>query len=419
MLAPMARKTVLLSAYACEPDKGSEPGVGWHWARAIAELGHTVWVVTRSNNRASIEQEMARSPHPNMHFVYFDLPTWARWWKKGNRGVHLYYYLWQLGAALVARRLAGTVRFDLVHHITFGVFRHPSFMAFFGLPFIFGPVGGGERAPYILRRSFPLSGFTKDLLRDLANWLVRLDPVMWAVFERSSLILCKTHETLAWIPRRFHVKCQVHLEIGIPEGAAPALRQGGDEFRVLYVGRLIYLKAMHLGLQAFANLAKVHPGARMTIVGGGPEEPRLRRLAAELGIERSLEWISWTPREEVMEYYARHDCFLFPSLHDSSGNVVLESLSKGLPVVCLDLGGPRVIADSSCGFVVSTAGKDESGVVAGITEALVRLAEDTDLRECLAEGALRRAEAFRWSSVVGSIYASNLGDLLINAGRQE
>lgn len=414
----MARMTVLLSAYACEPNKGSEPGVGWHWAREIAALGHEVWVVTRENNRESIEQELARSPQPNMQFLYFDLPVWARWWKKGNRGVHLYYYLWQLGAAHLVRRQMRSTRFDIVHHITFGVFRHPSFMAFFGVPFIFGPVGGGERAPFILRRSFPAAGYAKDLLRDIANWLVRLDPLMWGVFARSSLILCKTHETLAWIPRRFHHKCRVQLEIGIPEAPVPLPRQEKGGFRTLYVGRLIYLKAMHLGLRSFAELVMVQPNARLTIIGGGPEEPRLRLLAKELQIESNVEWISWLPRAEVMGYYENYDAFLFPSLHDSSGNVVLESLSKGLPVVCFDLGGPAVIADSSCGYIVSTVGKDEEGAVRGMADALIQLASDPEKQRRLAEGALTRARAFRWANVVASVYTGDIGDSINHASRR-
>ncbi len=94
---------VLLSAYACEPGRGSEPEVGWRWAVELAGLGYQVWVLTRANNRAAIERGLAsRAPIPSLHFVYYDLPGWARWWKKGGRGVRLYYVLWN-GALIVLR----------------------------------------------------------------------------------------------------------------------------------------------------------------------------------------------------------------------------------------------------------------------------------------------------------------------------
>ena len=92
---------ILLSAYACEPGKGSEPGVGWHWALETARLGHEVWVLTRANNRSAIEAALAqRPPMHNLRFCYYDLPAWARWWKKGRRGIRLYCILY-IGILLV------------------------------------------------------------------------------------------------------------------------------------------------------------------------------------------------------------------------------------------------------------------------------------------------------------------------------
>ena len=117
----MKTRKILLSAYACEPGKGSEPGVGWHWALELARLGHEVWVLTRAKNRPAVEAELVKMPHKaNLHFLYYDLPAWARWWKKGSRGIHLYYVLWQWGAYRLATQVHPRERFDIVHHITFG-----------------------------------------------------------------------------------------------------------------------------------------------------------------------------------------------------------------------------------------------------------------------------------------------------------
>ena len=91
---------LLISAYACEPGLGSEPGVGWNCVRQAARF-HEVWVLTRKNNREPIENALKTVPLENVHFAYFDLPRWARFWKRGTRGLHLYYYLWQIGAYLV------------------------------------------------------------------------------------------------------------------------------------------------------------------------------------------------------------------------------------------------------------------------------------------------------------------------------
>jgi hypothetical protein len=69
-------------------------------------------VITRSNNRDVIESELVRSPHPSMNLVYVDLPRWARSWKRGQRGVRLYYFLWQVAALRRAKAVHKTVRSD-------------------------------------------------------------------------------------------------------------------------------------------------------------------------------------------------------------------------------------------------------------------------------------------------------------------
>src|SRR5579864_6502517 len=148
---------VLMSAYAFEPERGSEPGVGWNWVQQIGK-SEKVWVITKANNRRTIESALAKEPLPNVHFVYFDLPRWASFWKRGLRGIHAYYYLWQLGAYLVARRLHRQVGFDLVHHVTFVNYWMPSFLVLLPVPFLWGPVGGGESAPRAFWHFFSLRG---------------------------------------------------------------------------------------------------------------------------------------------------------------------------------------------------------------------------------------------------------------------
>ena len=319
---------VLLSAYACEPNRGSEPGVGWSWATCLARRGSEVWVITRANNADVLQASAECSRYPNLHFVYYDLPAWARWWKRGQRGVYLYYFLWQLGAYACARQLVSQLRFDYVHHLTLGGFRAPSFLGFLGLPFIIGPIGGGERAPVRLRKSFPWRAKITDCLRDIANAAALLDPLLRACYKRSRLILCKTRESAQLIPRAFADRVRVQREIGVAsvERSSPH-RPLGNSVSVLYIGRLIYWKGVHLALRAFAQFVQHHPQATLTIIGEGAEREWLQRLANELSLSGSVRWIPRIAYNELSSQYETHDLFLFPSLRESGGTVVLEALS--------------------------------------------------------------------------------------------
>jgi glycosyltransferase involved in cell wall biosynthesis len=399
---------ILLSAYACEPDRGSEPGIGWQWATRLARCGHEVHVITRANNADAIARAMAEEPIPNLHFEYFDLPTWARFWKRGGRGVQLYYFLWQLATFPLASRLHRKNRFDVVHHITFGVFRHPSCLAFLDAPFVFGPVGGGERAPMSLRRGLPFKASVSEVVRDLANVYARIDPLLRSVLKRTAKILCKTEETRSCMPRTYRPQCEVFLEIGTEQARNKSEwsisreqtnRENGNALRVLYVGRLIYLKGLHLALPAFARLLQTRPDARFTIVGSGPQADELRRISEQLDIEHAVEWVPWLPRAQVLETYPQHDVFLFPSFHDSSGNAVLEAMTAGLPVVCLKRGGPATIVDAFSGICIEA--DEPTTAIQQLGDALRLLAGNPLLREHLARGAFTRANNyFSWRNQV-------------------
>ncbi|GBG14982.1 uncharacterized protein NMK_2583 [Novimethylophilus kurashikiensis] len=401
---------VLMSAYACEPDKGSEPGVGWRWALETAALGHEVWVITRANNRPGIEKALRGLTHAprNLNFIYYDLPAWARWWKKGPFGVHLYYLLWQWGAYLQARKWHQTENFDTVHHITFGVVRHPSFMWRLGIPFVVGPVGGGERAPMELRKWMSLGGQAKEILRDAMNWLARFDPFVRQTYARASVILLKTPQSMAWLPAPYRVKARCQLEIGVERQVEDAQRvvpfKSHQALHILYVGRFLHWKGMDIGLRAIAEVTRRGIPVRLTMIGQGPERQRWQILTAHLKLAYCVTWVPWMPQHELMQAYRNFDALLFPSLHDSSGNVVLESMAGGLPVVCLGLGGPAEMVDGQCGRVVPVKDKSSEEVVHELADALAELAANPTLVRELRDGALARSYEYSWRRVVSGVW---------------
>jgi glycosyltransferase involved in cell wall biosynthesis len=379
--------------------------MGWHWALEIARLGHEVWILTRENNLPSLEQALILQPDLPIHLVGYDLPRWLRWWKKGGRGVNAYYSLWQRGAYHVARRLAQTTNFDLIHHITFAVFRQPSLLGRIGVPFVLGPIGGGESTPPLLARGYPFRGRAIDSARALANRCAELDPLVRQSFEQAAVILCKTKETLAYVPPASRTKCIMMQDVGTEKDRiAQAPSASPPVPRFLFVGNLLYLKGIHLALEALAQVHRHRPDATLTVVGKGPEQKWLCQMADRLGIAHAVAWKGWVPREQVLGMYREHTAFLFPSLHDSGGTVIMEALSQGLPVICLDTGGPGAMLPPSCGFKIPVEDRSQAEVVSDLAAAMQQLAGNPDLRSEMAQRALQAAKENTWSQVVSRAY---------------
>ncbi len=384
---------VLVSAYACEPNKGSEPGVGWNWARQIARFAEA-WVITRANNRPVIEAELARHPEPNLHFVYIDLPPWAKGWKRGIRGVHLYYLLWQLRALAVARKLLVRNSFDLVHHLTFVNDWMPTYMAFLPLPLVWGPMGSNAPVP---RGFLPRSW---DRFRDAAQSAVRsfwrsADPVYRLGLRRSRKIILISARQRERIPFRGlpTAKMAFLAANGVETAAMPA-RDGNTAVRVFTAGTLTPIKGGHLSLRAFAGLRREDPSASLAVAGDGRLRRHLSSLAMKLGIEDSVTFLGNLERTRVLELMGAADIFLFPSF-EGGGMVVLEAMAAGLPVVCLDWGGPGEMVTGECGIKVPVTTPEET--VLGLEEALRRLAADPELRRRMGEAGRRRvAEHYSW-----------------------
>lgn len=399
---------ILLSAYACHPTIGSEARLGWQWAQQLAARGHQVWVLTRETSRSDIETFLGAVECPdNLHFLYHECPRLLPVLKLLKaRFRYFYYYVWQWGAHKLARRCHARESFDLVHHVTWVQYRAPSFMGRLGIPFVFGPVAGGESTPWRLRLVSGLRQALVDLLRDAWSVIARIDPMVLRTYRDAMRINVTSPDTLrrlpAWAAPKAHVQLAIAYE---PPSTPPKVEQPAQQgLRLLFVGRFLGLKGMSMGLNALARVLKDNPGAALTMVGDGPERDAWRSQAERLGIGARVTWIDWIAHDDVQALYASHDVLLFPSLHDSGGLVVLEAMAQGMPVVCLDLGGPGIMVDATCGIKVAVAQCSRRMVEAALAEALLRLMTEPGLLARLGVGARRRTSQFDWNSLIAGTY---------------
>lgn len=362
------RKRVLLSAFACEPNKGSEPEVGWQWAMQISRF-HDVTVLTRHQYRAPIEAWLKthRGEHPEPKFIYFDLPGWIERFGKGSVCLRLYYVLWQKRVRAVIKRLHQENPFDVFHHVTFATFRYPTTIWGHGAPSIWGPIGGTESVPTpLLPWNHPTS-LVVEISRNLNNLIQSSRftqlPKRAAASTRILVSTMEMQKTLADLG----FKSQLMTTIGLQTGQLPYRphRKSDGPLKLLFVGKIITLKGIDL---AMAALRASSTNATLTFIGTGNYLAAAKRSAEKLGVGERVVFLGQLPREKVLAIYEEFDAMLFPSLHDTGGFAVIEAMFNELPVICLDCGGPAVAVREGCGIRVPV--HDRPQVVNGIAEAI-------------------------------------------------
>jgi glycosyltransferase involved in cell wall biosynthesis len=411
----MSIMKILVSAYACEPGKGSEPGVGWNWVQQIARF-NDVWVLTRVKNRIAIESDPVFHRMGNVRWIYYDLPYWLSFWKRGRRGVHLYYYLWQIGAYFIARKEHCSVQFDIAHHVTFVTYWLPSFLVHIPIPFIWGPVGGGEEAPSSFMQTLGVRGRSYEFLRRLVQSAAGYDPFVRRTTRLARVVLATTQETADKIAQLGVGNPLVFSQIALSQTEITALgkipQRTGSPIRYVSIGNLIEWKGFHLGLAAFARLPCISCDSEYWIVGEGPERSRLTKLAKEYGVLDRVTFIGQISRQEVFSIIEDCDVLVHPSLHDSGGNVCIEAMAAGKPVICLDLGGPALQVSEDTGFKISAI--DPEQTITDLCSALRALADNPEMRIEMGRAAQRRAlEHFHWDvkgDYIQKVYTDVISD---------
>ena len=394
---------ILVSAYACRPSEGSEPSIGWNFIKEVAKY-HQVWLITRANNYASLEAELQTNPIPGLHIIYCDLPQWVQLLNKGQKIVQLHYYIWQIVAYLKARQLYCQIQFDLVHHVTYVKYWSPSFLALLPVPFIWGPVGGGESMPESFLADLGIRGKIYEGLRNAARHLSELDPFVQLTAKRSILAWGTTSDTAERLQKLGATQVKVMSQLGLASkeitDLATLFQPYPQSFCVLSIGRLLHWKGFHLGLQAFAQ-ANLPPEAQYWIIGEGAEKKRLEALAQKLKISHQVKFLGKLSRQETLKKLGQCSILVHPSLHDSGGLVCLEAMAMQRPVICLDLGGPAVQVTEETGIKIPAQLPEQT--TQALAEAMTRLSQDRKLLTRLGQAGLKRLETvYSWQFKIRS-----------------
>ncbi len=370
----LRRPRILLSAYSCGPNWGSEPGVGWRRATEIARYCD-VWVLAYASPWQQRISDYLRQhgPIPNLEFVFIGRRPWESVIENVPNLSYIAYRAWLRRALHVARRLHAEVGFDLAHHITYSGFREPSYLYKLGIPFVWGPVGGAQNYPWRFLPGAGVAAAAIETARSVLNLIqLHTSPRVRAAARSASAIFAANPENQQKIRDVLGADSIPLCDVGTdaPTGELLRPRSNAKAIKILWVGRLITRKALEILIEALA-LLPVEIRYELTVIGDGPRRRSLQKLAQRRGVSPHIRWCGQVSQQEAHEQFLVADVFAFTSLRDTTGTVVLEALAAGTPVICLDHQGAGAVVTPECGIKIPVTNRRE--VERQLSETIIQL----------------------------------------------
>ena len=393
--------SILINAYACSPNMGSEPGMAWNWCVNLAKYCE-LHIITEGEFRDKIEAVVLTLPQGgNMHFYYNPVSEEVRrmCWNQGDWRFYKHYRVWQYRTYEIALDIMAAHHIDIVHQLNMIGFREPGYLwKIEEVPFVWGPIGGLKQFPLAYLEGAGLKMKLFNGLKNIINVLqLKYDKRINAAFKKANVLVSSIPDSYRAIKRYKRLESVVIPETGcFPLPCVSIERFDSVFFHVLWVGKFDFRKQLHLALKAIA--ATKNKRILLDVYGTGTDEQisTAKALSASLGITDQVIWHGNHPNHKVHEKMCSSHIFLFTSVNEDTSTVVLEAVSNQLPVVCFDACGMAAVIDEEVGRKIVLSTPTQS--VKDFAKVLNELEADRAELKQLSLNCRKRQEDLSWNN---------------------
>lgn len=391
---------VLVNAYACSPDMGSEPGMGWNWCMNLAKYCE-LFIITEGEFRDRIEAVVPTLPQgANMHFYYNPVPERVRQmcWNQGDWRFYWHYRKWQKRTLDIARQICAEHKIDILHQLNMIGYREPGLLwKIKGPKFVWGPVGGADTMPLAYLKGAGMKMILFNVIKNIINSLqYKYQPNVRRAVKSADVLIAATNGCQRKFQDYYYKVVYLINETGcdvIDSVSDSRIKTNESKaMKILWVGKFDFRKQLGLALRTIAELRDID--IVLHIAGSG-DEVYYKQLAKKLEIEEKIVWHGQLQHEAVLELMKQSDLFFFTSIMDATSTVVMEAIQNHLPVVCFDTCGFGTVVDESIGIKAQISNPEQS--VNDFSEIIKSVYNDRKRLSVLSANCVERIKKFEWN----------------------
>jgi glycosyltransferase involved in cell wall biosynthesis len=389
-------KNVLISAYTCCPNRGSEPGNGWNWLMGYLQNGYTVHCVTSDRYVKEIQGFCLEHKLEGITFYFTSIQFSSLARKVPFLGDYLHYYLWLIKARPIIKRLAVDISFTHAHHVTYSSIKFGTPLYNLNTKIVLGPLGGGELPDKSLRKYLGKSYYFEAFKYAMGDFLSAINPTVRSSVKSADCILVSNEIAANIIKKYTSISLVQMFDAGLADYFSCKFidRDLNGVINIIWIGRMLPRKGLNLAIEAVAQLPKDF-NFHFYIVGDGPLKEISENTIREYHLQEKTTFTGKLPHDQIKSVFEKAHLLLFPSLIDSCPMQVFEAMANSLPVVTLNHQGMKDQVTEKTGIKIDIT--NQANYPELLSEGILSVVKDKDIYQKLSVNAYEFGQKQLWS----------------------
>ncbi|WP_351089088.1 glycosyltransferase [Shewanella sp. S1-49-MNA-CIBAN-0167] len=406
-------KTILISAYALSPSKGSEFNVGWEFVRRLSIKNRIIVLYGVSGEHMGDTSEVDRffdnNKSNNIVPIKVCPPMISRAFnilnKKGlNYAFYIAFNFWQREAYKQALKVVDLYDVDIIHQLNPIGFREPGYLWKIPRPHVWGPIGGANYVKLALLKPQPLKAKLTFFIKNIVNYFqINFSRRVKVALSNSDVVVFCNNENKKNLFNKNIQKSMVLSEQSCSNSDF-SLRGENNRFRkskleLVVVGSLFYRKNLKFIIDVLSSLNE-EIQLCLNIVGDGHLKDELIQYSITKGVSHLIVWHGNISRDDVMELMKQCDLHCLCSLSEANTTVVYEAFSIGLPTISLKQNGMSDTLADGMGFLVDIENYELT--ISNYASKVKEIYFNRHLLNCCSDLIFNNIDTLEWDAKINS-----------------